>query len=210
MFADLLAPRPLEKHEGWGELSVRKLLDAIDQRRRAPLDRFIYALGIRQVGEATAKLLARHYGTLDHLLDAMQEAQPREGEAYEQLKNIESIGPKVAKDILDFFAEEHNRRAIADLRDAGVIVEDYAGPTRAVESPVTGKVVVFTGTLETMTRSEAKARAEALGAKVAGSVSRKTDYVVVGADAGSKAKAASDLGVATLTEREWLELIGSS
>ncbi len=208
MFADLLAPKPLEKYEGWGETSVRKLFDAIDRRRSVPLERFIYALGIRQVGAATAKLLARHYGTLDELLTAAEQAQPREGEAYEQLVNIESIGPKVAKDILDFFAESHNREAIDDLIAAGVVAEPYAGPTGAAESPVAGKTVVFTGTLEKMTRSEAKARAEALGAKVAGSVSARTDYVVVGADAGSKARKAQELGVAMLSEDEWIAMIG--
>ncbi len=197
----------LENYEGWGAVSVRKLFEAIDRRRRIALDRFIYALGIRQVGEATAKLLARNYGSLSAWRTAMMEAQDRDSEAYRHLASIESIGAKVAKDILDFFAEGHNRQALDDLERELEAIEAYERPTGGTQSPVAGKTVVFTGSLDTLTRSEAKARAEALGAKVAGSVSRKTDYVVIGADAGSKAKDAEKLGVATLTEQEWLALI---
>jgi DNA ligase (NAD+) len=205
---DREADKPLATWDGWGKTSAAKLFEAIERRRTIPLDRFIYALGIRQVGQATAKLLARHYGSVAHWRDAMAAAQPREGEAYEDLTAIEGIGPSVAADILDFFAEQHNREVLDDLC-AQLNVTDVAAPT-GTGSPVAGKTVVFTGTLETLTRPEAKARAEALGAKVAGSVSKKTDYVVAGADAGSKLKTARELGVTVLTEAEWLALIGAA
>jgi len=199
---------PLRSREGWGPKSAQKLFDAIESRRTIPLDRFIYALGIRQVGEATAKLLARHYGSFAAWRAGMEAAQDREGEAWRDLTAIDQIGPSVADDLLAFFAEEHNRTVLDDLA-AQLTVEDFVRP-RATSSAVAGKTVVFTGTLETMTRPEAKARAEFLGAKVAGSVSGKTDYLVVGADAGSKAAKARELGVTTLTEQEWLDLIGGA
>jgi DNA ligase (NAD+) len=198
----------LPEQEGWGEVSARKLWEAIDRRRRISLDRFIYALGIRQVGEATAKLLARHYRTLEHWREAMLEAAHDEAsEAYRELTNIGQIGPSVAGDILAFFREDHNREALDDLAAQLEEVTPVEIPaTRG--SPIAGKTVVFTGTLEKMTRQEAKARAEALGANVAGSVSKKTDFVVVGADAGSKAAKATELGVRMLSEDEWLKLLG--
>ncbi len=194
------------EREGWGEQSVAKLVDAIESRRTIRLDRFIYALGIRQVGEATAKLLARNYGSFTSWRDAMLEAQDPDSPAYQDLGNIEGIGPSVAADILGFFAEEHNLAVLADL-EKELTIEDVAAPA-AGGSPIAGKTVVFTGTLETMSRNEAKATAESLGAKVAGSVSKKTDIVVVGADAGSKAKKAAELGVTTMSETEFLKLIG--
>ena len=200
--------RPLEAWEGWGKTSAEKLFNAIEARRTIPLDRFIYALGIRQVGQATAKLLARTYGSLPAWRQAMGVAQDPLSDAYHELLTIEQIGASVAKDILAFFAEAHNREVLDDLQ-AQLNVTDFVQP-KASASPVAGKTVVFTGTLETMTRPEAKARAEALGAKVAGSVSGKTDYVVAGADAGSKLGKARDLGVQVLTEQEWLVLIGST
>ncbi|RMD63840.1 MAG: NAD-dependent DNA ligase LigA, partial [Alphaproteobacteria bacterium] len=198
--ADEIAAR-----EGWGKKSVENLIAAIESRRRIPLDRFIYALGIRQVGQATAKLLARNYETLDNFIRCMEAAADPDSPEYADLLNIEGIGPDVAAEIVGFFAEPHNREVIEDLRRY-VEVLPVRAPSTA-ESPIAGKTVVFTGTLETMTRSEAKARAEALGARVAGSVSKKTDFVVVGADAGSKARKAAELGVRTLSEAEWLDLI---
>jgi len=196
---------PLREREGWGEVSARKLFDAIDARRHIPLDRFIYALGIRHVGESNARLLARSYGSLKALLTGLKAAQSREGEAWNELNSIDGIGEVVASAILDFFDEPHNVEAVQAL--AGEIeVEDFSRP--AETSAVAGKTVVFTGSLERMTRHEAKARAEALGAKVAGSVSKKTDYVVAGADAGSKLAKARAEGVAVLSEAEWLKLIG--
>ena len=196
----------ITSREGWGEKSVDNLMAAIEERRRIPLDRFVYALGIRQVGEATARLLARHYETLPALRKAMDAASDPDGAEYADLVNIEGIGPDVAAEIVGFFVETHNREGLDDLAKE-LDIQAVEAPATA-DSPVAGKTVVFTGTLEKMTRQEAKARAEALGAKVAGSVSKKTDYVVVGADAGSKARKAAELGVPTLTEEEWLHMAG--
>jgi DNA ligase (NAD+) len=196
----------LAAREGWGELSAQNLFAAIEARRNIRLDRFIYALGIRHVGEITARLLARTYGTAKDFMKAMQAAaKDRDGEAFAELDNIEGIGPTVAEAIAEFFAEPHNVEVVEDL-----LKQVKPQPLEAMDhaSPVSGKTVVFTGTLEHMTRSEAKARAERLGAKVAGSVSKKTDYVVAGPGAGSKLKNAKDLGVQVLTENEWLKLIG--
>ncbi|MDR3435801.1 NAD-dependent DNA ligase LigA [Telmatospirillum sp.] len=199
---------PLRTQPGWGAKSTQKLFEAIRARRVISLERFILALGIRQVGEATARLLARHYLSLDAWRDAMlAAAQNREGDAWLQLTAIDQIGPAVATDIADFFLEEHNRQAVADLARQLERIEDFV-PTAKAASPVSGKTVVFTGTLTGMSRDEAKARAQELGAKVAGSVSAKTDYVVAGQDAGSKLTKARDLGVAILSEEEWLSLIG--
>ncbi len=199
--ADAIAAR-----DGWGEQSAKNLFAALRERSTIPLDRFIYALGIRQVGQANARLLAKQYGSLKGWREQMDAAQDRESDAYGELTNIDGIGPLVAGDLLGFCAEAHNRDVLDALGDL-LTVEDFQAPDTA-DSPVAGKTVVFTGTLESLSRAEAKTRAEALGAKVAGSVSKKTDYVIVGADAGSKAKKARELGVATLTEQEWLKLIG--
>jgi len=197
----------LEEREGWGKQSVAKLLESIEARRRIALDRFIYALGIPQVGEATAKLLARNYGSLANWRRAMTEAQDPESHAFQELDSIEGIGPSVAADVVGFFAEPHNLAILDDL-EGEVTVEDFAAPAGLAHSKIAGKTVVFTGTLQKMTRPEAKARAEALGAKVAGSVSKNTDYLVVGADPGSKARKAAELGVNVLDEDAWLKLIG--
>ncbi len=194
--------------EGWGDRSADNLIAAIGDRRAVDLDRLIYALGIPQVGSATARLLAKQYGALDDWRNAMGAAENRESEAYAELTGIDGIGPSVAEDILEFFGEAHNRAVLDDLGEL-LDVQNFEAPD-TVGSPIAGKTVVFTGTLETVTRSEAKVRAESLGAKVAGSVSNKTDYVVAGPGAGSKAKKAADLGIATLTEDEWLKLIGDA
>ncbi len=199
----------LKQREGWGEVSIAKLVQAIEARRTLPLERFIYALGIRQIGESLSKLLARHYGSLEAFVTAMEAAGDRESEAWAELVNIHRMGELKATDLVAFFAEPHNRQVVAELARE-IRVTDAAAPAADVASPVAGKTVVFTGELVTMTRREAQARAEALGAKVAGSVSKKTDYVIVGADAGTKADKARALGVATLTEDEWLALIGDS
>lgn len=190
----------LAEREGWGPVSAAKLCAAIRARRTVPLDRFIFALGIRRVGEANAKLLARHYRRFDLFRARMQEAVVPDSEARRDLEGIERLGPVIAQDIVDFFAEPHN---VALLDALPVVVEEA---TVATGGRLAGKTVVFTGTLERMTRSEAKARAEALGAKVSGSVSRKTDYVVAGAEAGSKLKEATALGVTVLSEEAWIAL----
>ncbi|KAB2941857.1 MAG: NAD-dependent DNA ligase LigA [Hyphomicrobium sp.] len=204
---DARASKKLEEREGWGPQSATKLFNAIAARRNIPLDRFIYALGIRHVGETTAKLLARFYGSIDAFRAAMLEAaKDKDSEAFKELDNIEGIGEVVAQAIADFFAEPHNVRVVDHL-----LKEVSPQPLEAVDSTsaVAGKTVVFTGTLTLMTRGEAKAQAERLGAKVAGSVSKKTDYVVAGADAGSKLAKARELGVTVLDEEEWLRLTGA-
>lgn len=193
----------LLEREGWGEQSVDNLLAAIDERRKIGLDRFIYALGIRQIGQATARLLARTYGTVKAWRKAMADAQDRAGEAYQDLLNIDGIGTSVAEDLLAFVHEDHNRQVLDELEEL-LEIEAFAAP--ASDSTLSGKTIVFTGTLEKMTRSEAKARAESLGAKVSGSVSAKTDLVVAGPGAGSKAKKAAELGIETIDEDSWIAL----
>ena len=193
----------LLEREGWGEQSVDNLLTAIDERRKIGLDRFIYALGIRQIGQATARLLARTYGTVDAWRKAMADSQDRTGEAYQDLLNIDGIGASVAEDLLAFVHEDHNRQVLDDLEDL-LEIEAFAAPSS--DSTLSGKTIVFTGTLEKMTRSEAKARAESLGAKVSGSVSSKTDLLVAGPGAGSKAKKAAELGIETIDEDGWIAL----
>jgi DNA ligase (NAD+) len=195
----------LKKREGWGVQSVDNLMAGIEARTTISLDRFIYALGIRQTGQANSRLLARNYGGIDALMTAMSEACDAESEAYANLVNIDGIGPAVAADLTAFFNEPHNKGVLTDLMSV-LTIEDFQQADD--QSPVSGKTVVFTGTLEEMTRNEAKARAETMGAKVAGSVSKKTDYVIAGPGAGSKAAKAEALGVTVLSEQEWLELVG--
>jgi len=204
-----LDPEVIAKREGWGGLSARNLMAAIDERRRISLDRFINALGIPQVGQATARLLARHYRSLASWRREMEAAQDPDSEARAGLLDIHGIGEDMAADILAFFAEPHNRAVLDDLARE-VTVLDYEAPAQRTASPLTGKTIVFTGTLERMSRSEAKARAETLGANVTGSVSAKTDYVVAGADPGSKATKAVALGVKLLDEAAWLALAGEA
>ena len=192
--------------EGWKQRSVQNLLRAIEARRVVPLDRFIYALGIRRVGETNAKLLARHYGSFANWRAQMLAATTIGSEERSALGSIIGVGPALAEELADFFAEPRNLAVLDEL--AGLLtIEDATGPA-AADSALAGKIVVFTGSLETMTRPEAKARAEALGARVTDSVSKRTDLVVLGADAGSKAKKAAELGVRTVTEAEWRELAG--
>jgi DNA ligase (NAD+) len=201
-----LKAEDIEGREGWKDLSITKLLKSIEARSTIPLDRFILALGIRQVGQTTARLLAKHYRTLDHWQDAMQAAADVESDAYKELLNIDGIGADTIKDMTDFFGEERNLDALKDLESL-LTVEDFVPPAGKGGGALDGKVVVFTGTLEQLSRGEAKARAEGAGAKVTGSVSAKTDYLVVGADAGSKAAKAQALGVTTITEDEFIALV---
>lgn len=189
----------LERRDGWGKKSVENLFRAIRAKRRIELPRFIYALGIRQVGAATARLIARNYGSFRKFMTDMRNQDT------ERLLSIDGIGEAMAKDVVEFFKEEHNVRTVNRLLEE-ITVEDFVDNTN-YNSPLSGKTVVFTGTLERMTRAEAKAKAQSLGAKVAGSVSAHTDYVIEGADAGSKAKKARELGVRILSEDEFLELI---
>jgi DNA ligase (NAD+) len=190
--------------EGWGERKIGKLLEAIDARRSVALERFIFALGIRRIGEQNAKLLARHYHSLEAWRAAMIAAHIIGSEAREELGSIQGIGPAIAEELIEFFAEPRNLAALDDL--AVEVTPEPVTESDAGDSPFAGKTMVFTGTLEQMTRDEAEALAERLGAKVTKSVSKKTDFVVVGADAGSKATKAAELGVKTLSEAEWLEM----
>jgi DNA ligase (NAD+) len=194
----------LVDQEGWKEKSVTNLFAAIEARRSIGFDRFLFGLGIRHVGEATARLLARAYGTYPAFAEAMRAAASRPGEAWAELLALDQIGETVAGALVDFFDEPHNQTVVNDL-----VAELTIEPVAAVraDTPVAGKTVVFTGSLSRFTRDEAKARAEALGAKVAGSVSAKTDYLVAGESAGSKLEKARALGVNVLTEDEWLALI---
>ena len=204
---DKASANPLAERKGFGAKSVEKLFRAIEARSHIGLERFIFALGIRHVGETTAKDLARAYQTIDAFRAAVEAAVQggKESEAYNDIDAIEGIGTTVVDALVDFLSEPHNVEALDDLL-AHVTVEPYVR-AQAVASPVTGKTVVFTGKLERLGRSEAKAQAERLGAKVSGSVSAKTDYVIAGADAGSKLTNAQKLGVTVLTEDEWIALI---
>ena len=194
----------LEEVEGFGETSVRNLFAAIAARREIPLERFIYALGIRHVGETTAVALARGYGNWTAFHDACRKLADGDAETQEEMDALDQIGDTVIESLRDYFGEAHNRRRVERLA-AQVRIRDAEKPR--ADSAIAGKTVVFTGTLEKMTRDEAKASAERLGAKVSGSVSKKTDYVVAGPGAGSKLAEAKKLGVAVLTEDEWLKLI---
>ncbi len=194
----------LEEVEGFGETSVGNLFRAIAARREIPLERFIYALGIRHVGETTAVALARGYGSWDAFHDACLKLGKGDEETRQEMDALDQIGDTVIESLRDYFAEAHNRRRVERLA-AQVRIRDAERPRR--DSAIAGKTVVFTGTLESMTRDEAKASAERLGAKVSGSVSKKTDYIVAGPGAGSKLADAKKLGVTVLTEDEWAKLI---
>ncbi len=192
--------------DGYGETSVANLVAGIEARRTIPLDRFIFGLGIRHIGETTAMVLARGYGSAEAFLAAMDRVAARDPDAMEELDALDQVGGAVIEAAAAYFGEAHNRRIVAELA-AELTIRDAEAPRS--DTAVAGKTVVFTGALEQMTRDEAKARAEALGAKVAGSVSKKTDIVVAGPGAGSKLKTAEALGIQVLTEAEWLDLIGS-
>ncbi len=194
----------LSDWEGWGEKSVTNLYRAIEDRRTIELERFVFGLGIRHIGETTARLLAKTYGSAEEFIAALEKSGDQAGPAYQELLSVDGIGETVAEAVAEFFAEAHNRDAVDRLLEQ-VRPQAFEAPNE--ESPVTGKTVVFTGSLEKMTRNEAKARAESLGAKVSGSVSKKTDIVVAGPGAGSKLTKAQELGVAVMSEDEWLDLI---
>lgn len=196
---------PLRTREGWGDLSAKNLFKAIETRRKIPLHRFIYALGIPQIGQATAKLLARHYLSYGVWKEAMVAAKDHEGEAYKDLISIDGIGPSVSEDLIAFFDEPHNLKVLENLLKEITILDEKS--SQILLNPFANKSIVFTGTLQHMTRPEAKVRAEAMGAKVSSSVSAKTHYVVIGESPGSKAKLAKELGVTILTEEDWLNML---
>ncbi len=195
----------LEEQEGFGEVSVRNLFNAIEARREISLERFIYALGMRHVGETTARVLARAYGSWPAFHAACLDVAAGKADTRDEMDNLDQIGDTVIDSIAAYFGEEHNRRIVERLTAQVKILE--AEPP-AAHSAVVGKTVVFTGSLERITRDEAKAMAERLGAKVAGSVSKNTDYVVAGPGAGSKLAKARQAGVAVLSEDEWFDLVG--
>ena len=194
----------LRDQDGWGPTSARNLFAAIDERRSVELHRFIFALGIRHVGETTAKLLGRHYGSFAALREAMKAAGDADSDAWQDLLGIDGIGAVVARSIVEFFNEAHNEEVLDAL-----LLEVSPQEAEAVktDSSVSGKTVVFTGSLERLSRTEAKNQAESLGAKVSGSVSKKTDILVAGPGAGSKLKKAQELEITIMTEDEWIALI---
>ncbi|MDE2486071.1 MAG: NAD-dependent DNA ligase LigA [Alphaproteobacteria bacterium] len=194
----------LRDMEGYGETSVGNLVRNIEARRTIPLDRFINALGIRHIGETTSVVLARGYHTAADFLAAMDKVADRDPAAVEELDALDQIGEAVIEAAAAYFAEDHNRRIVQDLV-AELAIQDAERPK--TDTAVAGKTVVFTGSLERMTRDEAKAQAERLGAKVSGSVSKKTDLVVAGPGAGSKLKTATELGIQVMTEDEWLAMV---
>ncbi len=198
----------LKNREGWGEKSAENLFDAIDEKRKIPLGRLLFALGIRHMGEAASNTLARHYGSWDALVTALDSARDCQGPAWDDLIAIDGIGTVMATSLVTAFAQDRERQSI-DRLVQHLDISDTARPD-SDGSPVAGKTVVFTGTLEKMTRAEAKARAEAMGAKVSGSVSAKTDLVVAGPGAGSKAQKAADLGIETIDEDGWIALINGA
>ncbi|MEO9895694.1 MAG: NAD-dependent DNA ligase LigA [Paracoccaceae bacterium] len=198
----------LKNREGWGEKSADNLFAAIDEKRSIPMARLIYSFGIRHVGESASKLLATHYGTWDAFEQAMTQAQIADSPVLEDLLSIDGFGIVMAQSLITTFAQDAERASIARLV-AELTVQEAKRPDTS-DSPVAGKTVVFTGTLVRMTRAEAKARAERLGAKVSGSVSSKTDILIAGPGAGSKAKKAAELGIETLDEDAWLALIDTA
>jgi DNA ligase (NAD+) len=200
-----LKPEMLEGREGYGPTSIGNLMRAITERREIDLNRFIHALGIRHIGETNARLLARHFGSFDALRATATAAAKEDETGWAELDGIEGIGPVVGEAVVRFFGEEHNQEELDRLLAE---VTPRPMPKVASSSPVAGKTVVFTGSLTRMTREEAKAMAERLGARVAGSVSAKTDLVVAGPGAGSKLKKAADLGVEVIDEDAWFDRVG--
>ena len=202
---DAVSLAPLKNRDGWGGKSASNLFAAINERRNIGLGRLLFALGIRHLGEAGGNLLAAHYGDWASLVSALDQAAAGEGDEWDNLRAIDGVGEVMARSLINAFAPGPERQAI-DRLAAHLTVQDAPKP-QTDGSPVAGKTLVFTGTLEQMSRAEAKARAETLGAKVAGSVSAKTDLLIAGPGAGSKAKKAADLGVETIDEAAWLALI---
>ena len=196
--------KPLKAKDGFGETSVRNLFNAINEKRSIDLHRFIFGLGIRHIGDTTAKTFAKTYGSFEALREAAIAAKDKESEAFQDLVNIDGIGETAANALVEFVNEPHNAKVLDEL-----LAEVTPIPPEAADenSPVAGNTVVFTGSLEQMSRDEAKAMAERLGAKVAGSVSKKTDLLVAGPGAGSKLKKATELGIDTVDEQGWFDLI---
>ncbi len=203
-FGNDLLSKKIKDREGWGVLSEQNLFNAINQAKKISFAKFIYSLGIPQIGQATAKLLALNFDDLENLIAKMQESQNRESNSYQDLIDIDGIGVSMADDLIGFFAEEHNLEILLELND---ILDIQAQEKLDLSNaPLLGKIVVFTGKLSKIGRNEAKAQAEKLGAKVTGTVSKKTDMLIAGEDAGSKLKKANELGIQILSEDEWISL----
>ena len=203
---------PLAEREDWGEKSARNLFDSIDSRRKIPIERFLFGLGIRHIGEVTARLLALHYGSLQKLRTALESISVDEGKvlggaSWDELIAINGVSATIAEPLVLFFSEEHNQAVVEGLLNAGVEVLDAETP--GGESPLRGKTIVFTGKLVAVTRAEAKVRAQMLGAKVVGAVSGSVDFVVAGEAGGSKLKRAQELGVEIISEEEWQKRCGA-
>jgi DNA ligase (NAD+) len=202
---------PIAEWAGFGETSEQKLLDAIDRARSPSFERFIVALGIQQIGEASARLLGRHFGHVEALLQCLERARTGDLSAREEILAIDGFGESMVQDLMNFYGDAHNRASLAALLDPGpdgrAVLQVAPCLKPSLDSPITGKTVVFTGTLTTLSRQEAKAMAESLGAKVAGSVSSKTDFLVAGPGAGSKATRAASLGIRVMSETEWLNML---
>ena len=194
---------PLSKWDGWGKISAKNLFDAINSKRHIAINKFIYSMGIPQVGENTSKVLSEHYISFDNFINSLKHATDKNSEEYISLKNINGIGETIADELIFFINEEHNIIAISDILNF-VTVEDYK--TTKTLSALSGKIVVFTGTLSNKSRKAAKVEAERLGAKIASEVSTKTDILIAGADPGSKLKRAQELNITILSEREWDEI----
>ena len=195
----------LENRDGWGQKSANNLFNAVEAKRIIPLNKMLYALGIRHVGETSAMLLSKHYKSFDNLKKSMNEAKNLEGSSWSDLMSIDGVGEVLAKALIQIFNNPAQRQIIDNLVEELIIEDEIENIVSG--SPLAGMVVVFTGSLKLMSRSEAKISAEKFGAKVSGSVSKKTDFVVSGPGAGSKEKKAIELGVKVLSESEWLKLI---
>lgn len=197
------AENPLKNKLGWGEKSIENLFFAINEKRKISLEKFIYAIGIRHVGETTAKMIAQHFKSYKNFKEKMLLMAQEKNHDYEEFVAIDGIGEKMAVAIIDYFRDARNLKMVLDL-EPELTVQD--AEIKNIDSKFAGKSIIFTGTLEKMTRMEAKKRAEDLGMKVVGSVSKKTDFVVAGAEAGSKLKKAQELGIVVLNEDEWLKV----
>ena len=196
--------KQLKNREGWGDRSARNLFAAINEKRRIPLEKFLFAIGIRHLGEAASKLIATHYGSWSSLAEAIDRSADKISESWQELIAIDGIGEAIAGALVGTFSSEKERAAIERLASQLEILDTER--QGSIDSPIVGKILVFTGTLTQMTRAEAKARAERMGAKVSGSVSAKTNIVVAGENAGSKARKAEALGVEVISEEDWVKL----
>jgi DNA ligase (NAD+) len=199
---------PLQDRKGWGVKSANNLFRAINDKKQISFDRFLYALGIRYIGETTTKIFARKYRAFNKFMNSAIAIKDKESRAFEEFINISGVGKTAGNAIVDFFGEEHNIKIIKELLSL-IEVLDYV-PSQSVYSELSEKTIVFTGTLEKMTRSEAKSKAESLGATVSNSISKKTDYVVAGIKVGNKLKKANELGLKVLSEDDWFRIINES